>query len=590
MRVAERLRRPRAERVERESQRQATDGVTQPMVGRRGPSPFPGEPWAVLVPLLVAQWLALAVFALLVQRNGWLFYQGGDQTWFYTSGWILGNGAVPETLVGYAWAMLQAPVAALAGPNFLAGLPAIVLFQFFVLVPLAVVLVYGIAARIGGRAVGYGAASLWIVLPYLAEPLFVDRYHERYVEQVLPQVLGLTALGDYPSMIALLAAAFFLFRALDNHGAADAVACGLCAGLAIGIKPANGLFVFAPIAALAIRRRWRDIAGFTVALLPALVTLALWKHKGSGISLLAQDTIRLAAGAGTGDYGPPTFLERVRQYIPLDREQLNQQFLGFREYFWSARLLEFGALAGVIAAFRRSSAHAVFLAVWLGAFFVVKGSSPSVTVETGSFWRLLMPAFPAYFMLLASLPLLIPVLGGQLRERFPVVQGPIEWRRPLVLTSVAIVFVLPLALIAILPPAKTPDAAKEPLRSLYIPIDDAFHATVTPVEGGVQLEWPTYTGSHANTFYVIYRSPLEYTFVATGQRVAEGLMCSDTAGGATGCSLEMNEIGRGRDRRFFDRVPQGRWTYRVAVAANWLDDAEQGDSFVLSAPLNISVG
>jgi hypothetical protein len=67
-------------------------------------------------------------------------------------------------------------------------------------------------------------------------------------------------------------------------------------------------------------------------------------------------------------------------------------------------------------------------------------------------------------------------------------------------------------------------------------------------------------------------------------------MCSNTAGGATGCSLEMTEVGRGRDRRFFDRVARGRWTYRVAVAANWLDDAEQGDAFVVSAPLNISVG
>ncbi|HET9674300.1 MAG TPA: hypothetical protein VFP31_05760 [Gaiellaceae bacterium] len=544
----------------------------------------------MLLPLLVAQWLALAVFALLVQRNGWLFYQGGDQTWFYTSGWILGNGAVPETLVGYAWAMLQAPVAALAGPNFLAGLPAIVLFQFFVLAPLGVLLVYGIAARIGGRAVGYGAASLWIVLPYLAEPLFVDRYHERYVEQVLPQVLGLTALGDYPSMIALLAAAFFLVRALDSHGAADAVACGLFAGLAVGIKPANGLFVFAPIAALAIRRRWREIAGFGVALLPALLTLALWKHKGSGISLLAHDTIRIAAGASADDYGPPTFLERVQQYVPLDREQLNQQFLGFREYFWSARLLEFGALAGVIAAFRRSAAHAIFLAVWLGAFFVVKGSSPSVTVETGSFWRLLMPAFPAYFLLLTSIPLLIPVLGAELRERFPIVHRPLAWRRPVVLTSVALAFGLPLLVVAVLPPAKDPDAAKVPLRSLYIPIDNSFRATVTPVEGGVQLEWPAYVGSHANTFYVVYRSPLEYTFPATGRRVSEGLMCSDTAGGATGCSLEMTEVGRGRDPRLFDRVPRGRWTYRVAVAANWLDDADQGDTFVVSAPLNISVG
>ncbi len=590
MRVAERLRRPRMRDADGGERKQ--DGAAPGGHASEGPAVpwFRREPGAVLLPLVVAQWLAIGIFALLVQRNGWLFYQGGDETWFYTSGWILAHGAVPETLVGYAWAMLQAPVAALAGPNLLAGLPAIVLFQFLVLVPLGVLLVYGIAARIGGRLVGYGAAGLWIVLPYLAEPLFVDRYHERYVEQVLPQVLGLTALGDFPSMIAVLASAFFLVRVLDSPAAADAVACGLCAGIAIGIKPANGLFLLAPVAALTVRRRWRELAGFGVALLPALITLALWKQKGSGITLLAHESIRLAAGAGANDYGPPTFIERVRDYVPLDADQLNQQFLGFREYFWSARLLEFGAVAGAIAAVRRSVAHAVFLACWLGAFFVVKGSSPSVNVETGSFWRLLMPAFPAYFLLLASIPLLLPVVGGQLRERSPVAHKPLAWRRPGVLAPVAVVFALPLLLLAVLPPAEDPRAAKVPLRSLYLPLDESFRATVRPVEGGVQLEWPLYTGSHADTFYVVYRSPLEYTFEATGQRVREGLMCTNPATGATKCSLEMDEIGRGRNPEFFDRVPPGTWTYRIAVSANWLDDPEGGDAFVVSAPLNVNVG
>ena len=69
------------------------------------------EPWIVLAPLVVAQWVVLAVFALTVERNGWLFYQGGDQTCFYTSAWELAHGRVPETLVGYLWPFLLAPLA-----------------------------------------------------------------------------------------------------------------------------------------------------------------------------------------------------------------------------------------------------------------------------------------------------------------------------------------------------------------------------------------------------------------------------------------------------------------------------------------------
>ena len=36
-----------------------------------------------------------------------------------------------------------------------------------------------------------------------------------------------------------------------------------------------------------------------------------------------------------------SFWDKVRKFVPLDVHQINQQFLGFREYFWSARLLEY---------------------------------------------------------------------------------------------------------------------------------------------------------------------------------------------------------------------------------------------------------
>src|SRR5437588_10703592 len=102
------------------------------------------EPWAVLVPIVVAQWIALVVFALVVRHNGWLFYQGGDQTVFYTDGWALGHGHVPEAEIGYGWSYLLSPIAALFGANILSALPAIVLLQTVVLLPIAIVCVYGI--------------------------------------------------------------------------------------------------------------------------------------------------------------------------------------------------------------------------------------------------------------------------------------------------------------------------------------------------------------------------------------------------------------------------------------------------------------
>ncbi len=54
---------------------------------------------------------------------------------------------------------------------------------------------------------------------------------------------------------------------------------------------------------------------------------------------------------------------------------------------------------------------------WLAAFLVVKGFSERATIESGSFWRLLMPAWPAYLLLFASIPLLVPTLARRLGDR-----------------------------------------------------------------------------------------------------------------------------------------------------------------------------
>src|SRR5919201_4089749 len=148
------------------------------------------EPWAVLAPIVVLQWVLLVAFVLVVRRNGWLFYQGGDETFFYTDAWAIAHGHVPESEIGFAWSYVLAPIAALFGSNFVAALPALVLLQTLVLLPIAILCVYGIASRIGGRLLGYLAALLWVVAPFASIPLWDQRYHEKFVEQFLLQAFG----------------------------------------------------------------------------------------------------------------------------------------------------------------------------------------------------------------------------------------------------------------------------------------------------------------------------------------------------------------------------------------------------------------
>src|SRR2546423_14152437 len=82
--------------------------------------PFGREPWIVLAPLLAVQWLAVLGLALSVHHNGWLFYQGGDQTYYYTTSWLLTHWTLPPTPIGYAWPYLLFPIALFRGAGFLA--------------------------------------------------------------------------------------------------------------------------------------------------------------------------------------------------------------------------------------------------------------------------------------------------------------------------------------------------------------------------------------------------------------------------------------------------------------------------------------
>jgi hypothetical protein len=208
--------------------------TTTSLAAARGASRFVDRllevPRAVLATLAAAQIALTLVLAFRVQHNGWVYYQGGDQIWFTTSGWLLGRLELAPTEASYLWPLVQAPITLVTGPTYVQALPPLVLGNVLVLGPLALLCVYGIAARIGGRLLGYWAGLLWVLAPYAAIPLFVDRYHEKWNEQFLPQATGLTAMADFPSMVALLAAAFFVTRSLSPGRVADAALAGLLLG------------------------------------------------------------------------------------------------------------------------------------------------------------------------------------------------------------------------------------------------------------------------------------------------------------------------------------------------------------------------
>lgn len=518
--------------------------------GGRAVSTLTDRPLTTLAALAVGQWLAILAFALTVRHNGWIFNQSGDQISLLTTGWLLGNGELAPTHTGYGWPVAVAPITIFSGPSFVAAMPWVIALNVLVLGPLALWAIYGLATRIAGRAFGLLAAAVWVILPFAAIPLWRDDYHERYVEQFLPGALGLTALADYQSLVLLLVGAVLFVRALETGATLDLAAAGLVVGFAVGVKPSNGLFVAAPILAAVLARTLRPLVPFGLALLPALLTLALWKQRGLGsVPSLALD-----------------------RYVDLDWANLHDNAGQLREYFWSARLLEWLPIAGAVGVARRSAPLAGLLAAWFAAFLVVKGTTPLSTVPSGSFLRFIMPGFPAYFLLAVSTLLLVPTLGARLARSWPERPARTLDRRLVAGLAVALALV-PLLAVALVRPLDSPAKAII-VDEILTPVDEEIDVSIRAEGEAREVTWTHPPAGSSDVFYRVFR---------TGAGGAD-FECAERDG-ARECRLEMLLLGTTREPRWRDGSPPIGSLYRIGVAANSRDDPAGGDVATISRPV-----
>jgi hypothetical protein len=534
-----------------------------------------------LVVLVAVQVLATVALFFSVNRNGWLTYQGGDQIWLVTSGWLLGHGTMPYALTSHGWPMVLAPLTWITGSSSVDLLPLTTILQVGLLAPVATLAVYDIGARLAGRLAGLWCAAAFVAAPFVAIPYFVQRYHDSWVDQFLPQALGLTQQADFPSVAAVLVAAALTVRALEAFAYREAVLAGTFAGVALALKPANALFLGGPALAFLIARRWRQATLFTLALAPALLALTLWKWRGLGeVPLFADGGTRLAAGLGDPAVASvTTWFDRT---VHLDFDTWKQNMSNLREFTWSARVLQFLALAGVVAVARRSLPAGGLLGGWLLGYVVVKGAADVATVESGSYWRLIMPALPALVLLTASVPLLVPTLMERMGPRL----APVPGRRPglrATIVVVAFLAIVPVAVILALDQMRLTRQPEAPYA--YVIPELVVDGIGVPVDGGVVsldvrrvgganvLTWTDST-KRARTFYRVYRS--------SPSRGFSEMVCELRGGDR--CDLRMETLAVTRERRYVDADPPADAIYRVGIAANWLDEADRGDVFVISPP------
>jgi len=257
------------------------------------------------------------------------------------------------------------------------SLGAIELLNIVVLGPLALACAYRVAAHVGGVALGSWALLVWVTAPWLVEALTLGSYSTTVQDRVLPLVLGLTAEPGYASGIALLVAVALL----TARGRREAAAAGVAAGVGIVLVPEALVFLVPVAVALLVAWRGQELGSFLLAAAPALLVVSVFRQ--------------------------PAFGE-----LSLDALQAN--FGGLREYFFSQRLMQWLPIAGAIAVGRRSLPLALLLGGWFGSWVATAATRVGTGLEDGELVRVLLPALPAWVLLAAALPLLVPTLATRL--------------------------------------------------------------------------------------------------------------------------------------------------------------------------------
>jgi hypothetical protein len=334
-------------------------------------------------------------------------------------------------------------------------------------------------------------------------------------------------------------------------------------------KASNLIFIVVPVLLFLAGRRWRELVYFALAVVPALAALTLWKYRGYGyLPAFSSAAPPTRAALGTG-----SILTPLDRYGSIDWTTLHNNMLALGKFFFSLRVLEFLPFAGALAVARRTPATALALSAWFWLFFIIKGSDPVASMDSGAFWRLLLPAVPPLLIMVAALPVLVPTVGPRIAARFPAT-APRPLGRRVLIAAAMLVAALPLGAAAALRPATNGNSVIQ-VEHLAVPVDSNLNLRAAVTPQGVRLRWNAAHGGSVRVFYKLLR-----------HRGKLDTFCPSDQGGASRCSYWGGPASATRATTITDRPPRsGAWTYRLAVGANWRDDPRMGDIFLVSKPV-----
>ncbi len=292
----------------------------------------------------------------------------------------------PAALVAAGW-LVAALVAAKAGDA--ADAPGwLLVVNQAVLLPAAVLSIYALGLALGGRLLAVWFGAVLVALPLAGWLYALPAYRATFRDGPLVEAVGVADSGRFAAGALLLVAGTLLLAAIVHAQLGLAAAAGLAAGAAIVVEPSSCLFVAGAVLACAVARAPLAFAAFAGPVLVAAVVV-----------LVAQDP----------DVG-----------IDVSWSAFSANLAGLREYTWSNRVLQWLPLAGTVGLARRSPVAAALAAGWLAAFVVAEGASAERSVQDGGFFLALIPALPAFALLVAAIPLLVPGVPARLTPRVAV--------------------------------------------------------------------------------------------------------------------------------------------------------------------------
>ena len=316
-------------------------------------------------------------------------------------------------------------------------------------------------------------------------------------------------------------------------------------------------------------RRPRSRSPARPALAPALLTLIALEVE-SGLGHLPHHLgVRRDARGG----GRPESRSSTSNYVPLDFHHLKHEFRDFQEVFWSIRLLELLAVAGIAGAIGARRRRALFLATWFAAFLLVKGSSSLSELASTSYFRYVEPGLPAFVLLIPAiaLPLARPRPQAVVASRRSESWQP---RRSPALATTAVVGLVPLLIVAALPPSRTRPVVRAP------------NATEAPI---ASASTPTQQAGRRRRRVALAAAERPAADARSATRSfarADGDGCDRAPRKApSSASSTWSALPRRPSARMSTGPPAGRYVYRIGVVGDYGDTPDSRDLMLLSKPL-----